>query len=294
VTVEMGRVQGKIALITGANLGDDGPNIGGATALALAAEGADIVVADLPGRGHSRLAAEIERRGGRALAVDVDLRNERQIVALVDACVAHFGGLDIVHNNAGISPEADGDVAGMAAETWTAVMDVDARGALLVTKHAIPHLRDRGGGSIINTASITALAGDLIHTSYGMAKAALCSLTQHVAVQYGPENIRCNAICPGLTMTPAARQDLPGPLVEAFGDLTPGPALSTPEDQASIVVFLASDESRMLNGQILCTDGGLLSQQPWVPAFRAMGAPTYGNDRPDVSFVPDGPSSGAF
>ena len=132
-----------------------------------------------------------------------------------------FGGLDIVHNNAGFSPEADTDVASMDAQTWTAVMDVDALGALLVTKHAIPHLRRRGGGSIINTSSITALAGDLIHTSYGMAKAALCSLTQHVAVQYGRENIRCNVICPALTLTPAALLDLPAPLIRRSASSRP-------------------------------------------------------------------------
>jgi NAD(P)-dependent dehydrogenase (short-subunit alcohol dehydrogenase family) len=281
----MGRVEGKVAVITGANIGDGGPNIGGATALLLAREGAAVVVSDLPGRGSDRLAQAIVEQGGRSLALDVDLREEAQIKAMIDAAVEHFGGIDIVHNNAGMSPEADNDVASLSASVWGAVMDVDARGALLVTKHAVPRLLERGGGSIINTASITALAGDVIHTSYGMAKAAMCSLAQHVAVQYGRQNIRCNAICPGLTMTPAARQDLPAELIESFMRMTPTPTLSTPDDQAQIVLFLASDESRMINGQILRTDGGMLSQQPWVPEFLAMGSPTYGNDRPDVTIV---------
>jgi NAD(P)-dependent dehydrogenase (short-subunit alcohol dehydrogenase family) len=217
------------------------------------------------------------------MALDVDLRDEEQIERMVAAAVQRFDGLDIVHNNAGMSPEADNDVGSLSADVWGTVMDVDARGALLVTKHAVPHLLARGGGSIINTASITALAGDVIHTSYGMAKAAMCSLAQHVAVQYGRQNIRCNAICPGMTMTPAARQDLPAELIDVFTRLTPTPELSSAEDQANIVLFLASDESRMINGQILHTDGGMLSQQPWVPAFLAMGSPTYGNDRPDVA-----------
>ena len=281
----MGRVEGKIAVITGANIGDGGPNIGGATALLLSREGAAVVVADLPGRGSDRLAEAILAQGGRALAVDVDLRDVTQIEAMVAAAVERFGGIDILHNNAGLSPEADTDVASMSASVWSAVMEVDALGALLVTKHAVAHMIRRGGGSIINTSSITAIAGDVIHTSYGMAKAAMCSLAQHVAVQYGRQNIRCNAICPGLTMTPAARQDLPAELVEHFLALTPTPALSTPEDQANIVLFLASDESRMINGQILRTDGGMLSQQPWVPAFLAMGSPTYGNDRPDLTIT---------
>jgi NAD(P)-dependent dehydrogenase (short-subunit alcohol dehydrogenase family) len=153
---------------------------------------------------------------------------------------------------------------------------------MLVTKHAIPHMLERGGGSIINTASITALAGDVIHTAYGVAKAALCTLGLHVAVQYGRRGVRCNTICPGLTMTPAAHRDLPPPLVETMAQLTPSLRLSEPEDQARIVLFLASGESCMVNGQVLRTDGGMLSQQPWVPQFLAMGAPTYGNDRPDT------------
>jgi NAD(P)-dependent dehydrogenase (short-subunit alcohol dehydrogenase family) len=275
----MGRVEGKVALITGANLGDGGPNIGGITAQVLAREGACVAVADRPGRGAQRLAETIVAAGGRALALDVDLLDEEQIVAMVAATVAAFGGLDIIHNNAGVSPEADADVATMSTDVWDLVMGVDVRGAMLVTKHGVPHLLERGGGSIINTASITAVAGDVIHTAYGVAKAALCSLAQHVAVQYGRQGVRCNAICPGLTMTPAAHRDLPAALVDAMARLSPTPALSEPIDQANIVLFLASDEAAMVNGQILLTDGGLSSQQPWVPDFLAAGSPTYGNDR---------------
>jgi NAD(P)-dependent dehydrogenase (short-subunit alcohol dehydrogenase family) len=278
----MGRVDGKVALITGANAAGADANLGGVTAALLAREGASVVVADLPGRGSDRLADAIAADGGRALALDVDLRDEAQIEAMIESAVREFGGLDIVHNNAGVSPEADTDVASMSAEVWDLVMAVDVRGAMLVTKHAIPHLLERGGGSIINTASITALAGDVIHTAYGVAKAAMCTLGMHVAVQYGPRGVRCNTICPGLTMTPAAHRDLPQQLVDTMTRLTPAPRLSEPEDQAQIVLFLASDESRMVNGQVLRTDGGMLSQQPWVAEFVAMGSPTYGNDRPDA------------
>jgi NAD(P)-dependent dehydrogenase (short-subunit alcohol dehydrogenase family) len=278
----MGKLEGKVALVTGANLVGGEPNIGGVTAKLLAEEGASVVVADLPGRGSIELAEAIAAGGGQARAVEIDLGEEDQIAAMVAVAVEEFGGLDLVHNNAGVSPEADTDVASMSTETWDLVMRVDVRGAMLVTKHALPHLLARGGGSIVNTSSITALAGDVIHTAYGAAKAALCSLAHHVAVQYGRDGVRCNAICPGLTMTPAARRDLPAPLVESMCRLTPSPALSTPEDQARIVVFLFSDESAMINGQVLRTDGGMLSQQPWVAEFLAMGSPTYGNDKPDA------------
>lgn len=278
----MGRLDDKVALVTGANLVAGAPNIGGVTARMAAAEGAGVVVADLPGRGCVDLAADIVDRGGQAVAVEMDLGDEAQIAAMVDTAIEQFGGLDLVHNNGGVSPVADADVASMSAETWDLVMRVDVRGAMLVTKHAVPHLLGRGGGSIVNTASITALAGDVIHTAYGAAKAALCSLAQHVAVQYGRSGIRCNAICPGLTMTPAAHRDLPAPLVESMRRLSPTPELSQPEDQARIVIFLFSDEAAMVNGQILRTDGGILSQQPWVPEFLAAGTPTYGNDKPDA------------
>jgi NAD(P)-dependent dehydrogenase (short-subunit alcohol dehydrogenase family) len=274
----MGRVEGKVALITGANLGDGGPNIGGITAQVLAREGARVAVADRPGRGAQRLAAAIVAAGGEAVAIDVDLLDEAQIETMVRRTVAAFGGLDIIHNNAGVSPEADTDVATMDIATWDLVMGVDVRGAMLVTKHGVPHLLARGGGSIINTASVTAVAGDMIHTAYGVAKAALCSLAQHVAVQYGRDGVRCNAICPGLTLTPAALRDLPEPLIASMGRLSPTPALSTPLEQANVVLFLASDESSMINGQILLTDGGMQNQQPWVADFIAAGSPTYGND----------------
>ncbi|CAB4929021.1 unannotated protein [freshwater metagenome] len=278
----MGRIEGKVALITGANLRDDGGNIGGVTAMLLAREGASVVVTDLPGRGADRLAAQITAQGGRALAVDLDLRDEDQCRAAVEAAVAEFGGLDILHNNGAVSPEADNDVATLERDVWDLVMDVNVRGAMLMTKHAIPHIIARGGGSVINTASITALRGDVIHTTYGVAKAALCTLGMHVASQYGGQGVRCNTICPGLTLTPAALRDLPQGLIDTMGGLTPAPALSTPEDQANVVLFLASDESRAFNGQVLTTDHGMLSQQPWVSAFLAMGSPTYGNDKPDA------------
>jgi NAD(P)-dependent dehydrogenase (short-subunit alcohol dehydrogenase family) len=274
----MGRLDGKVAVITGANLTDGGANIGGVTARTFAREGARVVVADLPGRGSDTLAESLKADGFEALAVDLDIRDESQIEALVAATVAEFGGLDVLHNNAGLSPEADGDVATMSADVWDLVFSVDVRGAMLATKHAIPHMRARGGGSIINMSSIAGLGGDGIHTAYGTAKLALCGLTTYIAAQEGPQGIRCNAVCPGLTMSPAAHRDLPKPLVDTMLRLTPFTRLSEPEDQANVVLFLASDESALVNGQVIEVDGGLLSRLPWVADFLAMGSPTYGND----------------
>src|ERR1700739_801195 len=234
----MGRCDGKVALITGANLGAGKPNIGAATALALADEGAAVAVADLPSRRADIPSAEILAGGGRASALEVDLRREDQSEAMIARTVQELGGLDVLHNNAGVSPEADTDVAALSAEVWDLVMEVDARGTMLSTKHAIPHMLARGGGSIFNTSSISGLAGDVIPTAYGVAKAAMCMLAQYVAAQYGPRGIRCNTICPGLTMSAAAHRDIPKPFLETMQRLTPWPRLATPEDQAAIVVFL--------------------------------------------------------
>jgi NAD(P)-dependent dehydrogenase (short-subunit alcohol dehydrogenase family) len=273
----MRNLEGKTAIVTGANFAGGGENIGGATARLLAERGAHVLVADLPGRGSKELADRLTKDGLSATSFEVDLREEQQIVAMIDAAVGVFGRLDVLHNNAGVVPTSDQDVVTMSAETWDLVFSVDVRGSMLAAKHAIPHMVAGGGGSIINTSSVAAVAGDVIHTAYGSAKAALSALTQYIATQYGARGVRCNVICPGLTMSPAAYRDLPEQVVESMLELTPFTRLATPLDQARVVAFLASDESAMVNGQTLRTDGGALSVLPWVTAFVNQGSPAYGN-----------------
>jgi NAD(P)-dependent dehydrogenase (short-subunit alcohol dehydrogenase family) len=272
----MKKLEGKTAIITGANFAD-GENIGGATARRLAQEGASIVVADLPGRGSKELADRLTEEGLSVIAHEVDLREELQVHQLVERAVAEFGGLHILHNNAGVVPTTDQDVVNMTVETWDLVFSVDVRGAMLASKYAIPHMIEAGGGSIINTSSVAADAGDVIHTAYGSAKAALTTMSQYIAAQYGARGVRCNVLCPGLTMSPAAFRDLPQVVIDAMKQITPYPRLGTPEDQASVVAFLASEDSAMVNGQTIRTDGGLMSVLPWVASFVADGAPAFGN-----------------
>lgn len=201
----MGRVERKIAIVTGAtSVEPGGLNIGGATATELAAEGARVVVADINVEGAERLAAILNKRHGdkTALAVGIDLRHEDQIQDLVQRTVDYFGAPDIVVNNAGIFPGDDGDVATMAIEVWDNVMAVNVRAAMLLTKHALPHLR-KNGGTIVNTSSTHAFAGDSSLTGYGATKAALIALTKYTATQYGKE---------GCAATPSARVPPPLPL----------------------------------------------------------------------------------
>ncbi|UGT62478.1 SDR family NAD(P)-dependent oxidoreductase [Nocardia asteroides] len=273
----MARLTGRTAIVTGATLVDPGGlNIGGATAAAFAAEGARVVLADTNIDGAQALAKQLEAEHGPgvALAVQTDLRSEEQIAALIETTVSTFGGLHLLMNVAGVFPGGDGEVATMPIEVWDDVMAVNLRSALLTTKHALPHLRS-GGGSIVNTASTHAFAGDTSLTGYGCTKAALLALTAYTATQYGPEGVRCNAICPGTTRTPPA-QNLPPAITDIYRRHTPSPDLNGPAELAEVYLFLASDASRGINGETIRVDGGLLAHQPFVPDMRTLFATTAG------------------
>jgi NAD(P)-dependent dehydrogenase (short-subunit alcohol dehydrogenase family) len=265
--MQAGRLAGKVAIVTGAASG-----IGRATALALAREGAAVVVADLNAEGAKRVAGEIEGAGGRAHAQPADVSSEPSVVAMVAAAVERFGGLDVLHNNAALTDPAvmaaDGEITSLALDTLERTLAVNLRGPLLGCKHAIPRMLERGGGSIVNTSSAAALAGDLVRTAYGISKAGVDSLTRYVATQYGKRGIRCNSIAPGVIATPALAANVPKELLAVYERSHLTPRLGRPEDIAALVVFLASDESAFLTGQTLCADGGLLAHHPAVGEMR--------------------------
>ncbi|QDQ93023.1 SDR family oxidoreductase [Rhodococcus sp. WB9] len=271
----MGRVEGKVAIVTGATSVDPGGlNIGGATATELAAEGARVVLADINVDGAERLAAILNERHGdkTALAVGIDLRHEDQIEKLVQRTVDYFGAPDIVVNNAGIFPGDDGDVANMRIDVWDNVMAINVRAAMLLTKHTLPHLR-KNGGAIVNTSSTHAFAGDSSLTGYGATKAALIALTKYTATQYGKEGVRCNAICPGTTTTPPALA-LPQQIKDIYVRHTMSPTLNGPSELGKVYLFLASDDARGINGEVIRVDGGLLAHQPFVPDMSTLGMVT--------------------
>lgn len=268
-----GRVAGKVALITGSASG-----IGRVTAETLAREGAAVAIVDLDLERGREVADGIAKSGGRALALRADVSEEAQIKAAIDATVEQFGGLDFLHNNAAItSPDhqrRDASLLDLEVEVWDATMNVDLKGAMLGCKHAVPHLIRRGGGSIVNTTSNSALAGDLSLNAYAAAKAGLNALTLSVATAFGKQGVRCNAVSPAHIASPSLARVV-APEVQAMllaECLTP--RLGTPQDVANLVLFLASDESAYITGQILRCDGGAFSHLPHVSKLRDSGRTT--------------------
>jgi NAD(P)-dependent dehydrogenase (short-subunit alcohol dehydrogenase family) len=257
----MSRLKGKIAIVTGAASG-----IGAACAAMLAAEGAQVVVADRNFDGASAQVRRIEQNGGEALAAQVDIGDEASIAAMFALTRETWGGLDVLHNNAAatsLSSTVDAAVEAVDVSVWDDTMRINLRGTMLASRYAIPLMRARGGGSIINTSSGAAHAGALGYSAYGVCKAGIEALTRYVAAQHGKEGIRCNAIAPGLIVTPATVGHYAGPVGEMMLSHHLTPRLGQPEDVAHAVVYLASDEAAFVTGQIINVDGGLLSHQPY-------------------------------
>lgn len=260
----MNRLEGKVAIVTGGAGG-----IGSATARRLVAEGARVVVADIAADGAEAVAAEL---GDRAIGFAFDAGDLTSIEALVEAAVSRFGRLDILHNNAayvGADLARDTNVTDIPVDLWDKTMSINLRAYFAGCRFAIPHMVRAGGGSIVNTASGSAFVGDIARVAYGTSKGAVVSLTRYVATQHAADGIRCNAIAPGLIMTPAfansGQTDL-GPFMKQILAKRVG----KPEDIAAAVAYLASDEAEYITGTVLNIDGGLSAHQPYVADFEAM------------------------
>jgi NAD(P)-dependent dehydrogenase (short-subunit alcohol dehydrogenase family) len=251
---------GKVAVITGAAGG-----IGSATARLFAELGASVVIADIDTAGAKTVADDLVAAGGAAVPCSVDVRVEDEVRAMIELAERTFGGLDVLHNNAAsMAYEVighDTDVESMTADIWAETLDVALRGTMWGCKYAVPALRSRGGGSIVNTASTSGLTGELVRPAYGAAKAGIIGLTRSVATRYGHENIRCNAIAPGIIMTPPS-QSLP----EDYKRRSRAARLikrdGQPYDIAAMAAFLASDASGYITGQVFPVDGGYLAHHP--------------------------------
>ena len=252
-----------MAIVTGG-----GGGVGRATALRLAAGGAQVTVTDIVADAAAASAEAVRAAGGTALAVTADVSDEAQVAEVVGRTVASFGRLDILHNNAaalGETHQRDRDVVDLAVDVWDTAMAVNARGVMLGCKHAVPAMRtspgDRGG-VIVNTASVSGLVGGDANAAYGSSKAAVVALTRYVATMYGAEGIRCNAVAPGLIMSDIAWEALSGDqLAERAAErLLPWPA--EPDDIAGVVCWLASDEARGITGQTLVVDSGITAHRP--------------------------------
>lgn len=264
-------LENKVAIVTGA-----GSGIGECVAHTLAGRGATVVVADINGPAAVAVAAAIGEAGGTAQPYEVDVSSEEGVRGLVEFAVGQFGGLDVMHNNAADTRAEvigrDGQVADLEVEVWDRTMAVNLRGTMLGCKYAIPRLRERGGGAIVNTSSNAALRGDLSRTAYGASKAGINALTMYVATQYGRHGIRCNAVSPGMVMTPSVERNVSPVEREILRDNHLSPRFCLPQDIANTVAFLASDEGGYINGQVLCVDGGMFAHTPTYAQFVAFAS----------------------
>ncbi len=241
------RLAGKVAIITGAASG-----IGRATAIRFAQEGAQVVVADVNQAGGESCVAHIKAEGGQALFTKTDVGLETDLQQMVDLTVETYGGLDILHNNA---YWADAKLAkDTTVENWQRTLDVTLRAALLGTNLAVPHMRQRGGGGILNTGSVQSIVGVPGFAAYQAAKGGIFALTRALALELVPD-IRVIAILPGAVDTPAVamseEQDL-GSLLT----MIPMGRLGTPAEIANVALFLASDEASYITGAGIVVDGG--------------------------------------
>jgi NAD(P)-dependent dehydrogenase (short-subunit alcohol dehydrogenase family) len=247
----MGRLDGKVAVITGA-----GGGMGREAALVFAAEGARVCVADVDADAAARTAAD----AGDAFAVEVDVADSASVERMMSETAERYGGIDVLYNNAGISPADDAGILETEPDAWDRVQAVNAKGVFLCCKHGIPHLLERGGGSVINVASFVALLGAATsQISYTASKGAVLAMTRELAVQFARQGVRCNALCPGPVETPL--------LLNIYGSDPaalerrrihwPTGRLAKPREIVNAALFLASDESSYVNGAIFTVDGGL-------------------------------------
>ncbi len=250
----MRRLEGKVAFITGGAGG-----IGMATAKRFIAEGAQVTIADVNADAAQRGAEEL---GPDAIGLQIDIGDEASVKAALDKAHSHYGRLNILFNNAALTDMTtmanDSNVTDIPMATWNHTLQVNLTGFMLCCRYAIPQLAAAGGGAIVNSASASGLLADIARVAYGASKAGVVSLTQYVATQHGKDRIRCNAIAPGPIVT-AHTRSVAGPLFDMIARHMPMGELGTPEDAAALVAFLASDDSRYINGQTIIIDGGMMA-----------------------------------
>lgn len=267
----MNRLEGKVAIVTGSTSG-----IGVGIAKLFAAEGAKVVICGRRQEKGQAVVDEIVKDGGEAWYHFADLTDMSSIEALIKDTFEKYGSLDVLVNNAANVGLKDGKVDELTLEMWDAIFQSDLRGTFYTIKCALPYMqKNEKGGSIINIGSMASCGGDLGSTAYACAKAGVNLLTQSTALQYGKDNIRCNCVRPGLIVTPQNEAHVPQVLKDIFLSNIMVNRYGCPEDIGHMCVYLASDESSYVTGQIIDVDGGLNSHVPTVAQFRELNSRTW-------------------
>jgi NAD(P)-dependent dehydrogenase (short-subunit alcohol dehydrogenase family) len=251
-TNENGNFTGKVALVTGAGTG-----IGRAAALAFAREGAKVVVADVSEQSSHETARMIEELGGRVLAVKCDVTRTEDVKAALDKTIETFGRLDFAFNNAGVEQKM-ALTAELEEGEWDRIVNTDLRGVFLCLKHEVPLLLKQGGGAIVNTASGAGVKGFKGQAAYVAAKHGVVGLTKAAALDYAPQNIRINAVCPGIINTPMMDRFTGGTAEGRERVIAQEPVgrMGRPEEIANAVLWLCSEAASFVVGHAMVVDGG--------------------------------------
>jgi NAD(P)-dependent dehydrogenase (short-subunit alcohol dehydrogenase family) len=252
----MGRLSNKVAVVSGAARG-----IGEAIVREFAAEGAKLVIGDVLDDQIKAVAEALNKTQGSevAVAVHLDVRKAAEWQAAIDLAMSKFGGLDVLVNNAGVLMPSD--AVNCSEEEWDKILDTNTKGSFLGIKYAVPAMRKRGAGSIVNIASTGGMLGTKVCAAYHTSKGGVRLLSKHAAVAYGPDKIRSNAICPGTVMTDMIK-DLPQKMRDASAKATALKRYGKVEEVAKVALFLASDDSTFVTGIDLAVDGGATNMRP--------------------------------
>jgi NAD(P)-dependent dehydrogenase (short-subunit alcohol dehydrogenase family) len=256
----------KVVIVTGGALG-----MGRGACLAFAREQAKVVVADINAEAAHELIAEIQASGQGAHAIITDVSKAEGARKVVQEAVKIFSGVDILFNNVGIQPNNSYlDAETLPEEDWDRILAVNLKSYFLMAKYCIPEMKRRGGGVIINNASVQGLQSQKQVPAYAASKGGVLSLTRNLALDYAEHHIRVLAVCPGSIDTPMLRDSAtffapsdPEGAVQEWGRKHPLGRIGTPEDVANVVLFLASEKASFLTGEYVCVDGGLMAKGAW-------------------------------